>query len=104
MYIICVNIKYIITFIDCKFFDNLVLNLSIKKIQVLIFVCNINIARHLINNYLVLNIYIKDYICDRKSIVYICQKIYIVDNLKIKLLLNINIITFKQIIVNLDIK
>ena len=65
---------------------------------------NVNIARYLIDNYLVLNIYIKDYICNKKSIAYICRKIYIVDNFKIKLLLNINIITSKQIIVNLNIK
>jgi len=65
---------------------------------------DINIARHLIDNYFILNIYIKDYICNRESIAHICREIYIVNNLKIKLLFNINIITFKQIIVNLNIK
>jgi len=65
---------------------------------------NINIAKHLINNYFVLNIYIKDYIYNKEFVAHICRKIYIVNNLKIKLLFNINIITFKQIIVNLDIK
>jgi len=103
-YIIYVNIKYTITLIDRKFLKNLALNFFIKKIQTFIFVCDINIARHLIDNYLVLNIYIKDYICDKKFVAHICRKIYIVNNLKIKLLLNINIIIFKQIIVNFDIK
>ena len=71
-YIICVNIEYTITFIDCKFFKNLTLNLFIKKIQIFIFVYNVDIAKHLINNYFILNIYIKDYICDKKSIAHIC--------------------------------
>ncbi len=65
---------------------------------------NINIARYLINNYFVLNIYIKDYIYNRKFVAYICRKIYVVNNFKIKLLFNINIIASKQIIVNLNIK
>jgi len=104
LYIICVNIEYIIILIDRKFLEDLVLNLFIKKTQIFIFVCDINIARHLINNYLVLNIYIKDYICNKKFIAHICQKIYIVNNLKIKLLFDINIIASKQIIVNFNIK
>ncbi len=72
LYIICVNIKYIIIFINCKFLKNLVLNFFIKKIQIFIFVCDVNIAKHLIDNYLILNIYIKDYIYDKKFIAHIC--------------------------------
>lgn len=35
---------------------------------------------------------------------HICREIYIVNNFKIKLLLDINIITLERIIFNLDIK
>jgi len=103
-YIIYINIKYIIAFIDRKFFEDLALNLFIKKTQTFISICDVNIARHLINNYFILNIYIKDYIYNREFVAHICRKIYIINNLKIKLLFNINIITSKQIIVNFDIK
>ncbi len=104
LYIIYIDIEYTITLINCKFLENLVLNLSIKKTQAFISICDIDIARYLIDNYLILDIYIKDYIRNKESIAHICRKIYIVDNFKIKLLLNINIIAFEQIIVNLDIK
>ena len=72
LYTICVNIEYTIILIDCKFLKNLVLNLFIKKIQTLISMRNVNIARYLIDNYLVLNIYIKNYIRNRKFVAHIC--------------------------------
>jgi len=60
--------------------------------------------KYLINNYFVLDMYIKNNIHNKKFIVYICREIYIVNNLKTKLLFYINIIILERIIVNLNIK
>jgi len=64
----------------------------------------IEIDKYFTNNYLVLNIYIKSYLKEKSVVIYIRQKIYVVNYLKIKMLLEINIIIFKRIIVNLNSK
>lgn len=51
-----------------------------------------------------MNLYIKSNINDKEFIAYIRREVHIVNNLKIKLLLDMNIMTSKRIIINLDTK
>jgi len=58
--------------------------------------------KHLINNYLQLLMYFQNTIDNNIIVVYFCQEIYVIKNLRAKLLLNINIIDLKHIIVNIN--
>jgi len=82
--------------------NKLILKYLLKKIDTLILICKINIEKYFTNNYLLLNIYIKEQINSKSTIAYICREIYIVNYLKIKIFLRIDIIVSKQIIVNLN--
>ncbi len=82
--------------------NKLILRYLLKKIDTFILVYKVNTQKYLIDNYLLLNIYIKEQIDNKSAIAYICRKIYIVNYLKVKIFLKINIIILKQIIVNLN--
>jgi len=58
--------------IDCQFLNKFILKYLLKKIDTLILVRKINIENHFINNYLFLNIYIKEQIDNKSAITYIC--------------------------------
>ncbi len=58
--------------IDCQFLNKFILKYLLKKIDTLILVRKINIEKHFINNYLFLNIYIKEQIDNKSAITYIC--------------------------------
>ncbi len=60
MHSICVNTKYIIFLIDYQFLDELILEYLLKKIDAFILICEVDIEKHLTNNYLFLDIYIKE--------------------------------------------
>ncbi len=64
----------------------------------------VDIKKYFIDNYLFLNIYIKEQVNNKSAITYICRKIYIVNYLKAKMFLKINIIVLEQIIVNLNVR
>ncbi len=72
MYSICVNIRYIMFLINCQFLNKLILKYLLKKINTFILICEVNIEKYLINNYLLLDIYIKDQINNKSAITFIC--------------------------------
>lgn len=76
----------------------------LKKVVALISMREIEIDKYLTNNYLVLNIYIKNYLEEKNVITYIYWKIHVVNYFKIKMLLEIDVIISKRIIVNLNSK
>jgi len=71
-----------------------------RQFSVVIFVRDIKNNKHLINDYFRLLIYLQGKINDKIIVVYFCRKIYVIKNLRAKLLLKINIIDFERIIVN----
>ena len=58
----------------------------------------------MINDYLILNIYIKEKIDFKNAIIHIHRELYIINDLKIKILLKMNIIIFKRIIIDINVK
>ncbi len=82
--------------------NKFILKYLLKKIDIFILIYKVNIKKYLTNNYLLLNIYIKEQINSKSAIVYIYRKIYIINYLKIKIFFKINIIVLEQIIVNLN--
>ena len=101
---ICINIDCTMSLIDRVFVTNLKLVTQIKKINVSIFVRNIDTFRHVTNDYLMLSMYIQDTIDKRKTTTHLRQKIHIIDNLKTKLLLSMNIMSFKRMIIDMNLK
>ena len=58
--IICVNLKCIISLINKKFLKEILLNVLIKKIKMSINIKDIDIFKHIINDYYLLDLYIFD--------------------------------------------
>jgi len=72
MHSICVDTKYIIFLIDRQFLNKFKLEYLLKKVDTLILVREINIEKYFTNDYLFLNIYIKEQVNSKSAITYIC--------------------------------
>lgn len=103
-YTVCVDTGCTMTLFDRKFLNDLALGLTIKKARALISVRGVGTARHLTDDYLLMDLYIKGSVDGRESIAHIRREVHIVDNLKAKLLLGMDIMTPERMIVNLDTK
>ena len=63
----------------------------------LIIIREIKIIRYLINEFVILNIYISELINNKIKIIKIIIKVHLVCNLKVKLLINIDILDSEEI-------
>ena len=90
--------------IDRVFVTNLKLVTQIKKVNVSIFVRDIDTFRHVTNDYLMLSMYIQDTIDKRKATTHLRREIHVIDNLKTKLLLSMNVMSFERMIVDMNLK
>ncbi len=99
--IVYIDSGYTITLIDRIFFIDIFPNKEIKKIELPINVRGIGLARYSIDEYTVLDIYILGEVSGRKVKAYIRREVYLIDNLKIKILIGIDIIAPKKISLDL---
>ena len=97
-YELCFDTEYIINLINRKFLFEIFSNIVIKKMSTLITIKDIDVNMHNINEYTKLQIYL----FDKNDIIKIEKEFYIVDDLAIKALIDIDIIKSKNMI--LDIK
>ena len=82
---------------------NKISNIIEHKIFELLRIKNINFVWHNIFNYVLLNFYDFDIIANNKSIiVYFQREIYFVNNFSIKILIDVDIIMFEQIILKVE--
>ena len=88
--------------IDRRFLKNLKLNNLMKKFKTFIIVKDIEIVKYVIDDYLLFFMYVKKQIDDQFIVVHFRRKIHVINNLKIKLLLEINVMNSKRIIVDLN--
>ena len=58
---------------------------------------NIKSIKYLINEYVILNFYISDLVNDQIEVIEIIIKVHLVCNLKVKLLIDINILNSEKI-------
>ena len=103
-YNVCFDIDCIMILIDKQFLKKFRLERSLKKFQIMIFVREMNIKRYLTNDYLIMNLYIKEKIENKNVVTYLRQEVHVMNNLKIKLLFNMNVIIFERMIINLNFK
>ena len=99
---VCVNIDCIMSLIDRRFLDQLKLSISIKKTKSFISIRDIEIAKHLTKDYIQLLMYLFDVVESFLVIAHFTREMHVVDNLKIKLLLRMNIIDFERFVINLN--
>ena len=88
--------------INRRFLNDLKLNNLMKKFKIFIVVRNIEIVKHVIDDYLLIFMYVKKQIDNQIVVVYFQREIHVIDNFKAKLLLKINVINSKRIIVDLN--
>ncbi len=100
MGVVCVDIECIMSLINNNFFSDLRLKHLTRQSSVVVFVRDIKNDKHLINDYFRLLMYLQNKIDDKIVVAYFCRKVYVVRNLRAKLLLRMNIIDLKRIIVD----
>ena len=94
----CLNIKYNIILINKSFVLRQNPHAKIKKLFFSLLIKNLNLIKHIISEYLIINLYflIKD-----NKLIWLHRELYIINNLKVKLLVRINILNFKRFIIDL---
>ena len=73
----------------------MIISLSIKKIDN-------KIIR--INKYITISIYVRDIFDDLIKTIYLIMKIYIINDFKINIFIDIDIVTLKEMFMNLNVK
>ena len=71
-----------------------------KKLSFLLLVKGLNLTKHMINKYFIVNLYFL--IIDDSKLAWLRKELYIVNNLKVKLLIRIDILNPKRFIMNLS--
>ena len=100
--IIYVNLGYTISLINRKFLKKILLHIIIKKIKVSINVRDIGAVRYVIDKYYLINLYIPGVTYRKKSITYIRREVYIVDDLKVKILIRVDILSPERISIDIN--
>ena len=65
---------------------------------------DIGSLKYITNEYYLINLYISNIIKEKPLLVYLRREIYIIDDLKIKILIRVNILSFKRILINVGEK
>ena len=103
-YSVCLDTGCTMTLIDRQFLKELRLGRPLKKSQATISVRGVGTERHLTDDYLVMDLYIKGKVEDKDAVAHLRREVHVVDNLKAKLLLGMDVMVPERMIVNLDLK
>ena len=96
------NIECTMSFINKKWFHVLNFNVIVRQIIDFIKIRDIDNREYFNFDYINLNFYLKNKFKKKISIIYIKKNMYIINNLKIKILIDIDIIYSKKITTNLQ--
>ena len=77
-------------------------DIKVKCLIKVISLREIETAKHLSDEWVILNLYIQSYINLLLTITYLTKKVHLVDNLKVKMLISTNILVIKEAVVNLS--
>ena len=101
---LCLNIDCIMSLIDKQWLHVLIFDIVIKQIVDSMTVRKIENREHFNFDYVNVNLYLKDKLKKKTFIVYIKRDVHVVDNLRVKMLIDTNIMCSKKMIVNLQIR
>ena len=99
---LCLNIDCAMSLIDRKWLHVLLSNVVVRQIAEFVMIREIDDREHFSADYVNLDFYIDDKIKNKSIIVHIKRDVHIVDNLKIKILIDFDIICSKEMIVDLQ--
>ena len=99
---LCLNIKYTMLFIKKKWFHVLNFNVIVRQIIDSIKIQDINNREYFNFDYINLNFYLKSKFKKKFSIIHIKKKMYMINNLWIKILIDIDIMCSKKMTTNLQ--
>ena len=104
LYNLCDDIKYEAFLIDRVFIIQEMSNYrnKVKYSEVFIKIRDINNVILIINEYMLLEFKIFDNVNDKSIIAIFTKRVYLVNNLKVKILIDNNILNIKKIILNLN--
>ena len=99
------NIDYLLSIDNKIYIHKIFLSIKIRQLITFLFVKNIKNAIYNFNKYIVVNLFVNNYIKKKKKQSIIDRfsiKIYIVDNFKINLLLNNNVFEVQRTLININ--
>ena len=99
---LCLNIECTMSFINKKWFYVLNFKIIVRQIIDSIKIRDINDREYFNFDYINLNFYLKNKFKKNFSIIYIKKNVHVINNLKIKILINIDIICSKKMTTNLQ--
>ena len=99
---ICLNIECIMSIINRKFLLTQLLNCVIRFTLTFVIVHNIKIIQHVFLNFALFDLWIFEQDLNESIIAQIIRKIYIIDNLRVNILIKMNIQALKKIIINIS--
>jgi hypothetical protein len=95
--IVYLNTRYFIIFINKVFLKELAPLIKIYFITTIIIIRGINSNRYFINKYILLFIFISKKRNNKDIVVKFIREVYLINNLKVKILISTDIISFKNI-------
>jgi len=90
--VVYLDTRYTITLVNRRFLTKILLGILIKKTKAPINIRSIGLIRHSTNKYATIDIYIPSKKEGKKVISYLYREVYLVDYLKAKILIRIDII------------
>ena len=94
------NNDYIISIIDKQFFRKILSNCQIRTISIFVTIREIDVIQHVSSNYFMFDLWLFDDDFNDFVIIYIIKKIHLINELRVNILININISKIENIKIN----
>jgi len=100
--VVYLDTRYTIILVNRRFLAKILLGVLIKKTKAPINVRGISLVRHSTNKYVTIDVYIPSEREGKKVLSYLRREVYLVDYLKVKILIRIDVIGPKRIYLDLS--
>ena len=96
------NNDYIILIIDKQFFRKALSNCQIRTISIFVIIREIDVIQHVSSNYVMFDLWFFDHDFNDFVITHIIKKIYLINELRVNILINMNIQKIENIKINVS--
>ena len=98
----CLNNDYIISMINKCFFKKFLSNYQIYKTLIFVIMREIDAIQHVSSNYVLLDLWLFDNDFNNLIIIHITREIYLINKLRVNILININIQQSRNITISIS--
>ena len=98
----CLDNDYIILIINKQFFKKFLSNYQIHIISISIIIREIDVAQHVLSNYVLFNLWLFDNEFDDFVIIHITREMHLINELRVNLLINMNIQKLENITISIS--